>query len=164
MVTHAGLVLLHPFLPQLFETTRIREKGSSLLSWSALPHAAALLYYLATGQEEIYEYDIAFVKGLLGIEPGAALCVSQGLLTSDDRLEAETLLAAAIKHWQALKNISIAAFRSSFLQRAGLLREDDAGWRLQVERQPFDMLIEHLPWSISVVKLPWMKRPLYTEW
>lgn len=164
VVSHAGLVLLHPFLSRLFEATGIKAKDESWLSWVALPRAAALLSYLATGREEIYEHDIALIKVLLEIQPVAALCVSEGLLADDDKSEADALLAAAIKHWPALRDTSIAAFRSSFLQRMALLREDDNGWRLQVERQPFDMLIEHLPWSISVVKLPWMKRPLYTEW
>ena len=164
MVSHAGLVLLHPFLPRLFEATGIKAKDESWLSWLVLPRAAALLSYLASGREEIYEHDIALIKVLLEIQPTAALCVSEGLLADDDKSEADALLVAAIQHWSALRDTSIAAFRSSFLQRMALLREDDSGWRLQVERQPFDMLIEHLPWSISVVKLPWMKRPLYTEW
>jgi len=98
------------------------------------------------------------------MDPEVPLCVSEGLITEADRQETETLLQSAITHWTALRNTSITGFRNSFLDRPGLLRKEDNGWRLQVERQPFDLLLEHLPWSISVVKLPWMEQPIHTEW
>ena len=164
VVTHAGLILLHPFLPRFFESTGVKEETKVTLSPFVLARAAALLHFLATGEDGVFEYDIAFIKVLLGVDPETSLCVSEGLLASTDKVEAERLLGAAITHWAALKNTSIAGFRRSFLQRPALLREEDDGWRLQVERQSFDMLLEHLPWSISVIKLPWMQQPLYTEW
>jgi hypothetical protein len=81
-----------------------------------------------------------------------------------DREEAETVLQSTINYWSVLKNTSIDGLRSSFVQRSGLLRRTENGWELQVEHQSFDMLLEHLPWSISIIKLSWMKQPLYTEW
>jgi hypothetical protein len=164
LAAHSGLILLHPFLPRFFESTGVTEKGSIHLSPFALPRAAALLHFLATGQDAVYEYDLVFLKILLGLNPETALCISEGLLVEADVEEAEGLLLSAVTHWTALKNTSIAGFRDSFLNRPGLLRNEDTGWKLQVERQPFDLLLEHLPWSISVVKLPWMERPLFTEW
>lgn len=164
LANHGGLILLHPFLPRFFESTGVKEKGDVRLSPFALPRAAALLHFLATGEDTVYEYDLVFVKVLLGLDPEAALCVSEGLVVEADVEEANALLLSAVTHWRALKNTSIAGFRSSFLNRPGLLRNEDNGWKLQVERQPFDLLLENLPWSISVVKLPWMERPLFTEW
>lgn len=164
LAAHSGLILLHPFLPRFFESTGVKEKDNLQLSPFALPRAAALLHFLATGQDAVYEYDLSFVKVLLGLEPETALCVSEGLLVEADGKEAAGLLLSAITHWTALKNTSVAGFRNSFLNRPGLLRSEDKGWKLQVERQPFDVLLEHLPWSISVVKLPWMERPLFIEW
>jgi hypothetical protein len=164
LVAHAGLILLHPFLPRFFESTGLREETSVELTPFGLPRGAALLHYLATGRDAIYEYDLLFIKVLLGMDPETPLCVSEGLITEADRQEAETLLQSAITHWTALRNTSITGFRSSFLDRPALLRKEDQGWRLQVERQPFDVLLEHLPWSISVVKLPWMQQPIQTEW
>jgi hypothetical protein len=164
LAAHAGLILLHPFLPRFFESTGIKEPASVDLSPFALPRAAALLHYLATGRDAVYEYDLVFIKVLLGLNAETPLCVSEGLLAGADREETEALLESAITHWTALKNTSSAGFRSSFLDRRALLREEDNGWKLQVERQPFDVLLDHLPWSISVVKLPWMKRLIHTEW
>jgi hypothetical protein len=164
LAAQSGLILLHPFLPRFFESTGIKEQGSDQLSPFALPRAAVLLHFLATGQDAAYEYDLVFIKVLLGLDPAMALCVSEGLLVEEDVEEAEGLLLSAVTHWTALKNTSIAGFRTSFLSRPGLLRNEENGWRLQVERQGFDVLLEHLPWSISVVKLPWMQRPLFSEW
>ncbi|HWM25271.1 MAG TPA: contractile injection system tape measure protein [Chthoniobacterales bacterium] len=164
LAAHAGLILLHPFLPRFFESTGLKEETNVELAPFGLPRGAALLHYLATGRDAIYEYDLLFIKVLLGMEPETPLCVSEGLITEADRQETEALLQSAITHWTALRNTSITGFRSSFLDRPALLRKEDNGWRLQVERQPFDVLLEHLPWSISVVKLPWMEQPIHTEW
>ncbi|MGA7215326.1 MAG: contractile injection system tape measure protein [Terrimicrobiaceae bacterium] len=164
MVTHAGLVLLHPFLPRCFECTGIKNENGVRLSPFHSSRAAALLHFLATGHEEVYEFDLGFIKVLLGLDPEEPLCVSEGILAQSDKQEAESLLQSAITHWVALKNTSIDGFRSTFVNRRALLREDENGWKMQVERMAFDVLLDKLPWSISVVKLPWMKQPIYTEW
>jgi hypothetical protein len=160
----AGLVLLHPFLPKLFESAGLLRAGEPGLSWAELPRAAALLHWLATGRDEVLEFELGFVKVLLGRRPEEPLLVDGSVLTAADREEGEALLQAAVQHWRALKGTTPAGLRASFLQRGGLLREDDAGWRLQVEPAAFDLLLDHLPWGIGVVKLPWMTRPVFTEW
>jgi hypothetical protein len=164
LAAHAGLILLHPFLPRFFESTGIKRKDDVDLSASVWPRAAALLHFLATNEDAIYEYDLAFIKVLLAIGLETPLCVAEGLIGEADKREIAMLLQSVIEHWAALKQTSIAALRSYFLQRRGLLRKGENAWKLQIERRPFDVLLEHLPWSISVVKLPWMKYPLYTEW
>lgn len=163
-VNYAGLVLIHPFISLLFEATGIKEANSHAIADAQIPHAAALLHFLATGQEEIYEYELGLIKILLGLEPETPILVGEGLLQNCDREEAETLLQSAISYWTILGNISTDGLRASFLQRSGLLRKTEDRWNLNVEHQSFDMLLEHLPWTISIVKLSWMKYPLYTEW
>jgi hypothetical protein len=163
-VNYAGLVLLHPFISPFFEATGVKETNSKVIADSKIARAAALLHFLATGQEELYEYELGLIKILLGLEPETPLLVGQGLLQEGDREEAETVLQSVINYWSILKSTSINGLRSSFLQRSGLLRRTENGWKLQVEHQSFDMLLEHLPWSISIIKLSWMKQPLCTEW
>jgi hypothetical protein len=160
----AGLVLLHPFLPRLFESVGLLHAGEPVLPWAELPRAAALLGWLATGRDEVHEFELGLVKVLLGRRPEEPLLVDGGRLAAADREEGEALLQAAVQHWRALKGTTPAGLQASFLQRGGLLREDDAGWRLQVEPAAFDLLLNHLPWGIGVVKLPWMTRPIFTEW
>lgn len=162
LVTQAGLVIIHPFLPQLFSHLAITQ-GNEILS-EHLPRAAALLYFLATGRDRIYEYDLMLIKILLGLRPETSLLVAEGLLQPHDRSEAITLLQSVVEHWSALKNTSVEGLQTSFLQRSALLRERDRGWYLQPEKAAFDLLLKQLPWSISIIKLPWMAQPLYTEW
>ncbi len=164
MVASAGLSLLHPFIPRLFETTKIRRPGDPALPAGALPRAAALLCFLATGDDEGYEHELGFIKVLLGLPLDAPLPIASGLVTAADREEAEALLDAAIEHWSALGRTSRDGLRASFLQRRGLLREEETGHRLQVEPAAFDMLLRLLPWGMGVIRLPWMRKPIFTEW
>jgi hypothetical protein len=40
----------------------------------------------------------------------------------------------------------------------------DGDWLLQVEAKTVDILLNQLPWGISMIKLPWMQRMLWIEW
>jgi hypothetical protein len=164
LVNDAGLILLHSFLPRFFENTGVKKTGQSSLLLDKMARAASLLQYVATGREEIYEFELGFIKILLGIDPGLSLLVCEGFLTAGDKEEAEALLQSVIGHWTVLKNTSVDGLRSSFLMRQGLLHEEEDGFRLHVERKPFDLLLNQLPWGIQIVKLPWMKKAIHTEW
>ncbi|HZO02715.1 MAG TPA: contractile injection system tape measure protein [Burkholderiales bacterium] len=160
IVGNAGLVLLHPFLPRLFDACGFLQKTKLV----HLEAAAALLHWLATGREEVFEFELGFVKLLLGLRPETPLAVGERLLGAREREEGEALLGAAIAHWKALGKTSVDGLRVAFLQRRGALREEEDGWRLQLEPESFDVLLGHLPWGLATVKLPWMTRPLYTDW
>ena len=161
-VPYAGLVLLHPFLPALFEATGVARRGERFLR--SPERAAALLYLLATGEEEAQEFELGFIKVLVCQRPESLALVTSGLLSSTDRTETQSLLEAVIGHWSVLRRTSVAGLRQSFLQRRGLLFEQDNAWRLQVEPHAFDVLIDYLPWGVGVVALPWVTKPIVTEW
>jgi hypothetical protein len=161
-VSHAGLILLHPFLPRVFGGLGVARGGR--IGPGALPRAAALLYFLATGREEAYEFELGLVKVLLGMPVEESLLVAPGLLGPAERDEVGELLDSVIAHWSALGSTSRDGLRASFLARDGLLREEEDGWRLRVEPQAFDMLLGYLPWSIGIVRLPWMPKAIFTEW
>jgi hypothetical protein len=164
VVSCAGLVLVHPFVARFFEATGVTQGFVRELEEPQLPRAAALLHHLVTGAAEPLEHELGLIKPLLGLSPHEPLSVGGGLVTDADREEAERLLEAVVSHWGALGRTSAASFRSTFLDRSGLLRETDDGLRLHVEPAPFDMLLDRLPWAISVVKLPWMRKAIFTEW
>jgi len=86
-------------------------------------------------------------------------------LTEAEMEEAVALLDAAIGHWEALRGSSADALRGEFLRRAGTLAVDaDGDWLLRVEGRTVDILLDQLPWGLSLVKLPWMDRLLRVEW
>ena len=163
-VPHAGLVLIHPFLPQLFLAAGFEAVRRWDPSAPSTTRAAALLHFAATGDEEPYELQLGMIKLLLGLAPETPLPVAGGLLNDTDRDEALGMLTAAVGHWKALRRSSVAALRSSFLCRPGLVRRDDNGWRLYVEPASVDVLIARIPWSVSLVKLPWMPIPIHVDW
>lgn len=160
----AGLVILHPFLHLFMMQTGILADQEKEISFFNLPRAAALLHFLATGSDEIYEFELGFIKLLLGMVPDQSLPVSEGLLAESDKEEAIALLQSVISYWTVLKNTSVDGLRTSFLQRSALVHQTDEGWMVQMETAPYDMLINQLPWSFTIVKLPWSNKPIYTEW
>ncbi|HVY04703.1 MAG TPA: contractile injection system tape measure protein [Burkholderiales bacterium] len=159
-VAQAGLVLLHPFLPSLFGHCGFVEAGRLV----SADRACALLHWLAIGVDGAQEFELGFVKLLLGLRPEQPLAVEPGLLAQAHREEGEAVLRAVLSHWKALGGTSIDGLRVSFLQRRGYLREEDDGWKLQMESEAFDVLIARLPWGIGTTRLPWMTRALFTDW
>ena len=86
------------------------------------------------------------------------------LLTEAVKIEATELLSEVVRHWPALKNTSADGLRQLFIQRDGKLFQDDAKYKLIVERKAQDVLLESVSWNIAVIKLPWISKILFTEW
>ncbi len=159
-IENAGIVLLHPFLPQLFAALGIAEEDRLLQPERAL----CLLHYLGTGQPVAPEYELVLPKILCGI-PLRAPVGSDSALSGPEKEEAVALLEAVISHWEALRNSSPDELRGAFLFRAGKVSQrDDGDWLLQVESQTCDILLDRLPWGFSVIQLPWMEKMLWVEW
>ena len=159
-IDNAGLVLLHPFLPRFFEALEIADDERILQSERAI----SLLYYLTTGQTRVPEYELVLPKILCGV-PFSTTVPIDAEINDNEKSEAEALLEAVIAHWEALRNTSQDALRGTFLLRPGKLsQKKDGDWLLQVEVRTFDVLLDLLPWGISMIKLPWMKQMLWVEW
>jgi hypothetical protein len=45
-----------------------------------------------------------------------------------------------------------------------MIEEKERHFSVRAERITIDVLLEKLPWGISLVKYPWMPKPLYVEW
>jgi hypothetical protein len=76
----------------------------------------------------------------------------------------EELLNTAISRWDIISNTSIEGLRNSFLKRDGKIEWGEDKIILHVEMKSYDMLVDKIPWNISVIKLPWMKNSLYVKW
>lgn len=156
----AGLVLLHPFLPQLFRALGFADDDKLLRS----DRAIYLLYFLATGRTDAKEYELVIPKMLchFPLEKAVESNISLAVAEQD---EAIALLCAVISHWEVLKNTGTDGLRETFLKRSGKLSLLHHGeWLLQVESNTCDILLEQLPWGISMIKLPWMQEMLRVEW
>jgi hypothetical protein len=162
-VAHAGVVLLHPFLDRFFRTLGLVTEGRTLDATAHRVRATHLLYHLVTGREQPEEHETALLKVLSGL-PLRYPLVRELSLAQEDREEAERLLRAAVSHWDRLKNTSPDGLREAFLQREGKLSTRPDGWRLVVEQRAVDVLLDSVPWSVSIVRLPWMASPLWVDW
>ncbi|NML21663.1 hypothetical protein HHL16_12300 [Pseudoflavitalea sp. G-6-1-2] len=161
-VQHAGIVLLAPFIKPFFNNIGLLNNGKFTDENSTLK-AISLLHYLATGRSSSEEYELVIPKLLCGIPLSA--CIDNHIeLNDQETSEAEELLTEAIAQWEILKKTSNAGLRETFLQRPGKLFTRNDRPHLQVEAGPIDMLLDYLPWNISIIKLPWMKEYLQVEW
>jgi hypothetical protein len=161
-VTNAGLVLLHPFLAPLFAELGFLEKGR-FRSEAAQHRAVQVLAHLAGQPVPSPETGLLLPKILVGLAPEEAVR-RRIRLTKREKAEAHDLLRAVLGHWAALKNTSPEALQIEFLQREGRLEPADDGWRLTVEPRTADVLLNRLPWGLSLVRLPWMTDWLHVNW
>jgi len=155
----AGLILLHPFLPRLFEALGIAVDGALVQPGRAL----CLLHFLAAGERRPPEYALVLPKLLCNLRLEEPTDAPVELTTAEED-ECRALLEAVIGHWGALGDASVDALRGTFLVRPGKLSRRGDDNLLQVESLDFDVLLGQLPWGLSMVRLPWMRRSLLVEW
>lgn len=159
-INNAGLVILAAFIPALFEKTGLAVANEI----KYLDRAVCFLQFLVTESANMMEYELVLPKIICGVP--IEQIIDTGRFHPDKALrkEADDVLTSVIEHWNILQNTSVNGLRESFLKRNGKLTFDGKDWLLQVEQQPYDMLLQHLPWNISIIKLPWMGQLLKTEW
>jgi len=161
-VQYAGQVLFHPFLPALFKLLEL-VSGGKFLNNDVQQKALYLVHYLATGNVTAEEYALVVPK-LLCNWPMEQPVDKNIDLTADELAGADKMLEAMVDHWSVLKNTSIDGLREGFLQRSGKLFRKHEQFILQVESKTIDVLLDQLPWNLSIIKLPWMKELLKVEW
>ncbi len=161
-VPHAGIILLHPFLSTCFSRPSWWVDGR-FVDADAQQKAVFLLHYLATGEEEAMEYQLVFPKLLCGLPAETPLPMKTGL-SPEEYAEAEELLQMVLIRWEKLRATSVGGLREGFLQRNGKLVRRNDQLTLLVERQAIDVLLDYLPWNLSLVKLPWLNNILFVEW
>jgi len=161
-VGNAGLVLLHPYLPALFEYLHLTA-NDQWINEQAQQQAVTVTAFLTSGVPKNSEFNLVLNKLLCGLSANTVLLPATEWQPVWQQ-ECEAMLQEVINNWGSLKNTGIEAFRESFLQREGKLSVTDNGKLLQVAQKSMDVLLNTLPWGIGVIKLPWMKEILFTEW
>ncbi|MGY6521117.1 MAG: contractile injection system tape measure protein [Mongoliitalea sp.] len=159
-VPNAGLVIIHPFIRQYFKTLGYLDEALQMIEFSK-DKAVQALHFLGSGKYEVMENQLILEKLLCGL-PANYPVERFGELDTQVKDEADSLLKAIIQHWQRLKSTSPDGLREMFIHRDGKLELDKP--RLIVERKAQDLLMDSLPWGISVIKLPWMRDTLFVNW
>ena len=166
-IDNAGLVLAGVFLPHLFRTLDMlgqNEAGATQMrDHDTASRAVHLLQYMVDGRCSAPEPLLVLNKIMCGVPVGAP--VAREIEPSERERElCDSLLAAMISRWEIIQDSSIAALRETFLQRDGRLARKGEGWELRVERKTLDVLVDRVPWSVSLIFNAWMPSPLHVTW
>ena len=161
-VSNAGIVILGPYIHALFSRLNL-FKDDKFKDNNAISKAIFLLHYAIFDTTTAEEYELILNKILCGYPMDKPLPNAYDLEQSDKDM-VNDLLSAIIKQWSALGNTSVKALQKTFLQREGKLSRTENGLELIVERKAYDMLLDRLPWSISVIKNQHMTDAIYTQW
>ncbi len=162
VVGNAGMVLAAPYLPRLFSMLGLTENGA-FVHTQAAARAVHLVQFMVNGHTSAPEYQLVLNKILCGVKTAAPLPASIDI-TQAEKDAIEGMIGAIVAHWTALGKSSVEAVRQTFFARQGDLQLVEDAWQLEVRPGPFDMLLDRLPWSISVVKFAWMARPVHVQW
>ena len=162
VIQNAGLVLLWPFLFRLFDKCGLlmERKFKDDIS---IQKAILMMQYLVTGSLEIKENDLVLNKILCGVPKNSLVDVT--LEISAVELEiCDSLLKGVLQNWKKLGNSSVATLRETFLIREGVLTPVELDYNLSVVKGTFDMLIETVPWNISMIQTAFMKNRINVDW
>lgn len=161
-ISNSGLVLAAPFLPYFFKGLGLVEH-KEFVSKAAQNRGVLLLQALLDDSFFYEESDLLLNKILCGVAPSEPIEVHFSP-TDTEKEEIQNLLEAMVARWTALKSTSGVSMAKGFFAREGCLKRMGKGYQLIIPRISIDILLNRLPWTISIIKLPWMEETLYTEW
>jgi hypothetical protein len=166
-VPNAGLVLAGAFIPHLFQSLGLLDEDEEgrqrMKDAEAVSRGVHLLQYLVDGRTDTEEPLLVLNKLLCGVPIETP--VERSIDPTDaERQMCDRLLAAILAAWPAMDHTSVEGLRETFLRREGRLDRSDSGWRLTVQRKTVDVLMDQVPWSLSVVFHRWMPEPVHVTW
>ncbi len=138
-------------------------ENRAFVSPEAQQRAALLIQALLDEHHEYEESDLLLNKILCGIPTEEVIPVVFSP-TDLEKEEIPNLLDVMTQRWAALKSTSGKSMALGFFPREGSLRRTDKGYQLHIPRVSIDILLNRLPWAISIIKLPWMDETLFVEW
>lgn len=167
-VNNAGLIILTPYLKPFFgnlgllEGKKFKDPDSAIKGIHLLQYMCG--FALQNAPLEFGEHDLLFNKILCGVDI-TEVVPENVVLTPEEKEECTGLLQAILNNWSIMKNSSIRALQITFFQKQGRLKKVGMNWDLIIERDSaVEILIDKLPWSISMTKLPWNDFTIHSQW
>ena len=162
VIQNAGLIILWPFFFRLFDKCGLLI-DRKFKDDTSLQKGIILTQYLVTGSLEIHENELVLNKILCGAEQRTTVDVKLEI----DEVELEicdSLLKGVLQNWQKLNNSSVETLRQTFLIREGILTPNELDYDLDIVKETFDMLLETIPWNISMIQTTFMKNRIIVDW
>ncbi|OXB06240.1 contractile injection system tape measure protein [Flavobacterium pectinovorum] len=159
-VNNAGLILIHPFLKQLFENCKLLHKDNTINDPEVAAH---LLHYIATAKEQDYEHEMLFEKFLCNIP--ANQTINRNITLSEElKNHSNEMLQAILENWSIMKDSSVALLQNEYLQRPGKIMLSEDHPKVIVERKTQDILLDKIAWNLGIVKLAWKNKIIFVDW
>ncbi len=163
-IDNAGLLLLHPFLPNLFENVGLTKEHQFINSHTC-QQAIYLLQYLVNGErsEVCPEYELVLNKIICGWpvnDPLDAILQPSTLMFD----EADVMLQSVMRHWDSVRKLEVEGLRSLLINRLGRLTTNGTGWQIRVETQAQDLFLESMPWGVGIISFPWLDKLISVNW
>ena len=162
-VDDAGLVLLHPFLLHLFNRLGFLDEDQEFKSLDVQERAVCLLRFMAGYRPPYRDYQLALEKVICDLPLAFPVSIDTEL-KKEDLEEARQVLEAVCQYWKPLNGTSPEVLQQSFIRRAGNLAYEDGAWIVRIEGQTLDILLDDLPWEISLLLFPWKDDMIMVEW
>lgn len=166
-VANGGLVLLHPFLPQLFKSCQLMDDKSKWVDEQAQVEAIYLLHFLANGEISDLSADFTIEKLLTGCDMLTDVTDQppvDPLFEYAEEPLAEMLIAIQ-QYWPPMKNNSWTSLRRDFLMREATLEGVSKGNPvIKVQPHTLDVLIPYIKWGLKMVRYSWMQDVLKIVW
>ena len=159
-INNAGLILLHPFLKAFFIDCQLMDENGEIIDVDLAVHA---LHFLSTKEEKAFDFELVFEKYLIGISQNIIIA-REVEISNEIKEKTDKLMGALKENWKRLGNTGLDTIRNEFINRSGKLVIEEHSHHLFVERKAQDILLDSIPWNISLVKLPWQKRHLFVNW
>jgi hypothetical protein len=163
-VLNAGLILLWPFLLMLFKRLVLWNFEEKVFVNEKTKHKAiSIVHYLGTESDHCEdERELTIPKILCGL--ALDFVPQKTEMTLEEKQLCDDLIAAAIEKWSRLGKISCNGFRTTFLQRSGIITREEETLCIRIENKAFDILLDFLPWTINTIRLPWLEKPIKVFW
>lgn len=167
LIDNAGLVIVAPYLGHLFRMLKIME-DCRFINDAAAKHALRILRYVVNGNLNQDTSQGVLDKILCGLPVneriGSEVMDNDVYVSAEEMDLVDQMLKSIIQHWSAIGSTSVQGLRDTFLRHAGWVRKEEDTWSLKVHNGPFDVLLDRLPWGISMVKFDWMPTMLKVKW
>ncbi len=121
------------------------------------------MQYLVTGSLKTNENELVLNKILCGVAQRTPIDVKIDI--DDIEIEmCDSLLKGVLQNWQKLGNSSVATLRETFLIREGILTRNELDYNLDIVKETFDMLLDTIPWNISMIQTTFMENRIIVDW
>lgn len=161
-VSNAGVIILWPFLSAYFARLGLTE-NNLFLSTIHQNRAVYLLQYLVYNSVNFSEYDLPLNKILVGMDLTSPVKPISPV-TQDEKSLSASLLEGLKQNWPQMHSSSPLAIQETFFIRDGLLTLEDENVTVSVEKRGVDILLQSIPWNLSMINLPWIAAPLRVAW